>query len=684
MKMTLGKSIVLLLVSILVGTAILLGGVAFFTTRASIVKLRSELLKQVDESVQFRMQAYFDRADPSIAFAEETAFGRPNFIDDWEPSARILTEFLKNERDIVWIYYADEETGAMLGCNIDQQGRYVISHVHPENDRIARGYELQEDGSFKEIELTPGNPNPYDPRGRPWYRQAAAAEGLVWTPPYGFLSSEVIGITAAKALRDREGKVSGVIGADLELKRTAAFLDEIEVGESGAAFLLLEGGASVVPSSDRNTPGVPRLQDALESRYWDFSELELGERLEVSFSHEGNDFISLVQPLDLPGRTRYYAAVVVPRLAYLDPVYRNLWLTVAIGSFVLLGAILLGVWQARRVTDPLAQISRDLDSIGNLRFQDSETEIRSNIHEVASFSDSVGKMKVSLRAFSRYVPRDLVRMLLTRGDEAKLGGNLRKITVVFTDLAGFTTFSEALTPDEAFAELNEFLELVARCQERYHGVTSSFTGDGTLALFNAPENHPTHEKDAILSALAIRDQLRLQNDERRKAGRFEFRARVGINTADVLLGNLGTKERFAYTAIGDGVNLASRLEGLSKLYGTEILVGEETRNSVREGIEWRLVDRIAVVGRRQATRIFEPLGRIGEVEEAACAGRDRYESALEAYFDGNLDSALAGFHEAASIWPQDRPSRILAQRCQRYLDEGLPEGWDGTYAATFK
>lgn len=688
MKLTLGKSIVLLLVGILIGTALLLGSVAFFTTRDSIVNLRRDLLKQVDERVQQRMQAYFDRAGPAIEFLETAVFPDPGVVEadagDWEDKARLLNAYLKTEPDIVWIYYAEESTGYMLGCNIDPRGRFTITRIHPDKGRIAEGFVVGKDGSLAPVELVPRNPNPYDPRLRPWYSKATSNEGMVWTPPYGFLSSRIVGITAARARRAPDGEVLGVFGADLELGRLGAFLDEFEIGEDGAAFLMLEGGASVVPVSARNNPNVAVLQGAIEGHTWDFTGLEIGMTQEERFSHEKVDYISLVQPINIPGPTRYYAAVIVPRTAYLDIVYRNLLLTVALGAVILALAIGLGVRQARRVTEPLARISEELDSIGNLRFRESELEVDSNIHEVASFSDSVGKMKVSLRAFSRYVPRDLVRLLLSRGDEANLGGVLRKVTVVFTDLAGFTAYSESLTPDEAFSELSKFLEVVADCQEKRGGITSSFTGDGTLALFNAPEEQSGHETAACLSALEILAALDRLNRKRRNRGLFEFHARIGINTADVLLGNLGTRERFAYTAIGDGVNLASRLEGLSKLYGTEILVGVDCREAIGEAVEWRLVDRIAVVGRKQATEIYEPLGIPGEVEEEILEARDFYESALRDYFEGKLPEALEGFRKASLALPSDEAARVLSKRCEHYREVGLPGDWNGTYIARVK
>jgi class 3 adenylate cyclase len=290
-------------------------------------------------------------------------------------------------------------------------------------------------------------------------------------------------------------------------------------------------------------------------------------------------------------------------------------------------------------------------------------------------------MKVSLRSFSRYVPRDIVRKLVAQSDEAKLGGKLREVTVKFTDLVGFTALSEELDADSVFRELRIFLEALAQSQEKFGGITSNFTGDGTMALFNAPDDQPDHAAKSVDSALDFGARLGEINEERTARGRPALHARVGLNTAEVLVGNLGTSDRFTYTAVGDGVNIASRLEGLNKLYGTEILVGEACRQLAGDGFEWRRVDRIAVVGRKRALTIFEPLGRAGTVAAEILERRDRYEEGLDAYCDGKLVRAVEVFE---SLKGDDPVAAVLHERARELLDSVLPDSWDGTYHAPFK
>jgi adenylate cyclase len=686
--MTLGRSIVLLLSGLLLGTGLFVGGVGFFAAKSSITELRGILLTQVDGQVQQRLQAYFDRVEPALEFIEEAVFDDPKFIENWKTHAPLLTEFIKTEPDIIWLYYAEEKTGHLLGVNVDPDGRYIVSRVHTDNNRISRGYEVQPDDSITEVELLPVNPGEYDPRERPWYRQAVEAKGTAWTPPYQFVESDIIGITAARAVRTPDNKIRGVLAADLELQRIGVFLDSFEIAKGGGAFLLLEDGSPVVPERKRTIPNVGPLHGAMAVQRWDLSTVKSGETIELEFTHAENDYLAMIQELALPGKTRYFGAVVVPSNAYLEKVTRNALITMVACGGIFFLAIILGIWQARRVTTPLEKLGDELEQIGNLSFRDSGLQVRSPIREVAMFSDSVGKMKISLRAFSRYVPRDLVRLLLARGEEAKLGGELRKVTAVFTDLAGFTSMSESLSPDEAFNELSVFLEIIATTQEKYHGITSNFTGDGTLALFNAPEELPNHGTNACLAALEALETLNELNEQRRDEGKFEFKARIGINTAEVLLGNLGTRERFAYTAIGDGVNLASRIEGLGKLYRIEILVGGDCHYEVGDEIEWRLVDRISVVGRHQANDIYQPLGKKREVDSKILLARNAYEAALQKYFEGEFAEALVAFRSSESVWPngEDPPTRVMIERLERLLKTGesAPPDWNGIYEVQSK
>ncbi|HZO26325.1 MAG TPA: adenylate/guanylate cyclase domain-containing protein, partial [Chloroflexota bacterium] len=202
--------------------------------------------------------------------------------------------------------------------------------------------------------------------------------------------------------------------------------------------------------------------------------------------------------------------------------------------------------------------------------------------------------------------------------------------------------------------------------------------------FNAPHDVPDHVRRACLAAVRCKARLEELNRAWEAAGKSAFEVRIGLHVDETLVGNIGTPERFDYTVIGDPVNLASRLESLSKLYGTCILTSEQVRQDAGPGFEWRTLDRVAVVGRASATLVCELLGEAGSVPSRQLDARDLYERALELYAAGRFAEATAGFREAAAVWPGDRAAVEMADRAERLAREPVPAGWSGVFAQTSK
>jgi adenylate cyclase len=206
-----------------------------------------------------------------------------------------------------------------------------------------------------------------------------------------------------------------------------------------------------------------------------------------------------------------------------------------------------------------------------------------------------------------------------------------------------------------------------------------------LAIFGAPIAQPDHAERACAAALAMRERRAALREEWAKLGRPPLIARTGINSGLMLVGNLGSKYRFAYGVLGDHVNLGSRLEGLNKAYGTEILLGENTAQLVEKSFVLREIDLVRVVGREQPVRIYELLARAGtplpvEQEKALSS----YAAGLEAYRQQRWDEALGLFEESLLLWRGDGPSRIMVERCQSYQKRPPPEEWDGVFDHIYK
>jgi adenylate cyclase len=225
--------------------------------------------------------------------------------------------------------------------------------------------------------------------------------------------------------------------------------------------------------------------------------------------------------------------------------------------------------------------------------------------------------------------------------------------------------------------MGRYFELMTGAITRHGGTVDKFMGDGIMAFFNAPEELPDHERQACLAALEAQ-QLLARMAENTPPGQPVFRARIGLGVGEVLVGNIGTPERFAYTLLGDEVNLASRLEGLNKLYGTYIMASQTLMERTGDAFEWRLLDRVAVKGRHQGTAVCELIGRKGEVAADILDARAVYESALEAYFAGDFAQAATLFARATQSRPDDLAAASMRERCLD-LAADPPAEWDGIH-----
>jgi adenylate cyclase len=287
--------------------------------------------------------------------------------------------------------------------------------------------------------------------------------------------------------------------------------------------------------------------------------------------------------------------------------------------------------------------------------------------------------------FRQYVAPLVVEEMLKKPGGLTLGGEEKVLTVLFSDLEGFTSHSERYTPTQMVEMLAEYYNHVTEEVFKHQGTLKEYVGDELMAIFGAPLEHADHAERACAAALAMRERRLALATEWGPSGRPMLHARTGINTGPMLVGNLGSRYRFAYGVLGDQVNLASRLEGLNKVYGTDILLGENTARVVEARFLLREVDMVRVKGRKQAVRIYELLARTGsslppELEKALAA----YGQGLQAYRQRGWAEALELFTEALAVRPSDGPSRTMAERCEGFLRTPCPEDWDGVFDQLFK
>ena len=304
----------------------------------------------------------------------------------------------------------------------------------------------------------------------------------------------------------------------------------------------------------------------------------------------------------------------------------------------------------------------------------------SRITELENLSGAIADMAGGLAAFRKYIPADLVKTLVSEGIEPRPGGSIRTLKVLFADIAGFTGLSERLG-DRIIPLLSSYLDTMSREVSTHGGTIDKFIGDAVMAFWGAPAANVDHAVDACRAALACQRALRESglNDD---SGR-PLRVRIGINSGDMLVGNIGSELRLNYTVIGDSVNIASRLEGANKEYGTDIIIGEETRRLLGDRVHLRELDRLMVYGREGGLAIYELLD-VAERDAKPPSWVALYESGLAAYRARDFAGAMIFFQQLLDARASDQPARILLERCLQFLNSPPGEDWEATNAMKAK
>jgi len=288
------------------------------------------------------------------------------------------------------------------------------------------------------------------------------------------------------------------------------------------------------------------------------------------------------------------------------------------------------------------------------------------------------------RAFSTYLSPLLVAEITRDPDKLKLGGEKRVITILFSDVRGFTTLSEQLTPEQLVTLLNRYLGPMSDIVLSEKGTLDKYIGDAIMAIYNAPVDVPDHATRACASALRMLDELAVLNTALRGEVGLEIDIGVGLHTGEAVVGNMGTALRFDYTAIGDAVNLASRLEGQNKTYGTHILVSDETRAAAGEGFLYRPIDLLRVKGKQRPVTIHELVALSDRAAPDQRQLTADFAAAVDLYRAARFAEAARLFEALTQRFPDDTPSKIYLNRCRQYLAAPPETGWDGVYTATSK
>jgi adenylate cyclase len=288
-------------------------------------------------------------------------------------------------------------------------------------------------------------------------------------------------------------------------------------------------------------------------------------------------------------------------------------------------------------------------------------------------------MRIALDAFSKYIPIDIVRQLLDRGEAAKIGGKILDVTILFTDIEGFTSISEKMPPLELALHLEEYFNIMLNELRLENATVDKFIGDSIMAFWGAPVENTKHATSAVRAVWNCTQKINEFNKKSKDSGKPEFVTRFGIASGEAVVGNVGASSRLNYTVLGDNVNLASRIEGLNKYYGTRVLVNSEVVSQTKDVFMFRHVDRVAVKGKVQVDDIFELLGPSDHVPEDIRLFIARYEEALNLYFSQDFSGTIKCLDNLASSFREELSVQRLKESCEKFIETTPGKDWKGVH-----
>jgi len=330
-----------------------------------------------------------------------------------------------------------------------------------------------------------------------------------------------------------------------------------------------------------------------------------------------------------------------------------------------------------RLSRPVENVSRELQAIESLNF-DTPARPPSNIQEIARLESAASLLRTSLKSFSSFVPLDVVRQLIKSGIPLTLGVEPRFLTVFFSDLENFSSHSETLAPADLLVQISTYLEEVSSAISEEGGTVDKFIGDGVMAFWNAPVQRPDHVLRACAGALRAARRMERINDAWEAEGRPRIHIRIGLNCANVLVGNVGSSTRLSYTALGDGVNVAARLEGINKLFGTTICISDSIYDQTKADILARPLKRVQVKGRKTEFMIYELLAlRATADPELKVRDRDEQLSAMtwqasQQIEAGDFAAAERTYRAILDNFPGDPVAKFMLKECEECRAADIP------------
>ncbi len=649
----------LLLGIVLVLPFVLLGPIGyhlFIDRQEDIEKLATELHSEITEQIEENIKIYLN----TTHFANETnatviELGQFKFIDsgefsrdDFQRLKRLFSKQLQNSKEINNLYIGNS-AGDFFGAEWQQrkENEWTFFVNEPMVDKFNSPKSWKIFGNF-------------DPRDRPWYRVAKSQCEPTWSEVYLDFSSNKPAVTAVYPVCDRFGKLVAVLGSDFLFSEVDEFLEELKEDklEAGEIFITDRSGkllttstgtqseqTQVIKATESQDDLTRETAKYLENKFDNFSNIH---REQLDFQLNGTRQFLQVTPLTDNYGLDWLIVVVIPENQLLEEINVNIrhaiWLYFA-ALFLVMAFVIMAVrWSLLRAEN-------------------------SYLQHLAQLKDDF------FAAASRFVPHDFLHSLDRSILDIQLGDQVQKeMTIMFADIRGFTNLSEKMTPQESFNFINSFFGNISPVIRNYEGIIDKYIGDAIMALFPQPS-----AETALQAAIQMQYEVSNYNKRRQNSGYQPIAIGIGLHTGKLILGTIGEPKRMETTVISDAVNLAARLEGLTKLYGSGILISGDTLFKIDpSNYNYRYLGRVRVKGRNEAVSVFEVYdAETADIIKIKNQSKADFEFAILLYSQKEFTQAKEIFEKILRINIQDRAAMMYIERCEYYQNYGVPQEWSG-------
>ena len=697
-----------------------------YTARVNYTQEVGHLLTQ---AVTLKVESFLQEAEDVIETTDRFSFKIENEKVNYSLLLSNLAHSLIVNHNLGTAVYTEEKTGYSLRLSLDEKpgfkydtygpSRFSQSSVYSEKDVIVQETIPNLSGTFTlktysfpdfpDKPLSVDENGGYDYRKRPFYTQGKTQLPLKkgdWTNCFTFLKNFKgirTGLFYSTGIEDDKGKLFAVLAMGISTEWISGYLNEVmhEIHKRGINAFIFEKlpdeskkvlahslMADVFPKDeegntiyyslpkDMKDPAIEKMILAVPDHMLNGLELHGDFEKLFHFDVDGSDYVGIIKTV-LPGTSPdWYVCLYIQEKVLFSTAYWHFYLAIGILASVMVISVVLSFVLARSASKPIESLVLLAEKIGKLDFT-HKVRADSKIIEIKNLAHSMNLMQIGLQAFTQYLPKDVLKSLFDAGTGATPGGKEKDVSIMFADIVNFTHYSESLSPNDLVLQLNEYLGCFSSVIIRNQGTVDKYIGDAVMAYWNAPRNCDDYAFKACKTAIQGLQKLSYLQQKWVSLNKPVFKARVGINTGNVVLGNIGTEEHLSYTVIGDNVNLASRLEGLNKVYDTTIMISDVTLKACGSRLVTRPIDLVGVKGKDKKIMVHELLGIAGETSESTIKFCSDFKTAFVAYVKKDWSVGLSLFQKLARENPNDKLSQIYVDRCREYQQNPPDASWDG-------